>query len=145
MNKIGRSLMLATLSMAFALASEGATAGTVSYTGNWRVTVKLPPGFGNTGCITLADNGSFGAPHSGPASISGDLGGPGLTGIFQVINNLIAIEIQAPSFSGGLHSVVFVAPASNGIIGSGVYEDPGFEELGFFSGTSLTFGAKNSC
>jgi hypothetical protein len=35
--------------------------------------VSLPPQFAHTACLTLVDNGTVGAPHSGPASISGPL------------------------------------------------------------------------
>jgi hypothetical protein len=81
-----------------------------SYSGNWPVSVDLPPQFGHTACLTLVDNGSAGAPHSGSASIFGPLMGTTLPyGTFQVVNHLLVVTIQAQSDTG----LVFFAQTAN--------------------------------
>jgi hypothetical protein len=120
------------------------TARAQSYSGNWPVNVALPPHYAHTACITLVDNGSDGAPHSGPASISGPLVGGTLPyGTFQVINNLLVVTIQSSGDSGSNAGLLFIAPALNGDIGNGVYEDVyGGEDS--LSG-ALTFGKNGGC
>jgi hypothetical protein len=143
MTRIISSFMAAALSTAgIALAPNPGLAQ--SYSGNWPVNVDLPPHFGHTACITLIDNGTAGAPHSGSASISGPLVGSTLTyGTFQVINHLLVVTIQAESDSGSDAGLVFIAPASDGDIGKGVFENVyGGED--FLSG-ALTFGKNGGC
>jgi hypothetical protein len=120
-------------------ASGAAVAKNGSYTGSWPVKAELPPQFGNTGCLTLVDNGSDGSPHSGPVTGSGDLGG-GLTGTFQVVDNLLVVNLQSGSDTGEVVYISFIAPARNGKIGNGVFNEPGY-----LAAASLTFGKKGTC
>jgi hypothetical protein len=133
-------MLLALTASTFMLVSAGAAlAKSGSYTGSWPVTAKLPPQFGNTGCLALVDNGSAGSPHSGPVTASGDLGG-GLAGTFQVVDNLLVVNLQSGSDNGEVVYLSFIAPAHNGSIGNGVFNEPGY-----LAAASLTFGKKGSC
>jgi hypothetical protein len=119
------------------------TAGNVraqSYTGNWPATVTHSKGSNGTYCLSLTDNGSLGWPHSGDVTLVE--GRSTLYGTFQVIGGLITVTIESPGDyeDAGL---VFVAQASNGTIGKGVYDDVySGEEI---DSGELSFGAKNSC
>ncbi len=111
-----------------------------SYTGNWPGTVTDSRGSNGTYCITLTDNGSLGWPHSGQATMVENRST--LYGTFQVIGPLITITIESPGDYADA-GLVFVAQASNGTVGKGVYDDVySGEEID--SGV-LMFGAKNSC
>lgn len=121
------------------------SAGTVpSYTGNWPVTVSQSRWANGTYCLTLTDNGTFGWPHSGEASLSGaKVGGTLPYGTFQVINGLLVATIQSSGDSGQNAGIVFTGPGSNGTIHKGVYEEVyGGEELD--SGVAV-FGAVGGC
>lgn len=124
--------------MAFALTPGAARAQ--SYTGNWPATVTHSKGSNGTYCLSLTDNGSLGWPHSGQATTVE--GNSTLYGTFQVIGGLITVTIESQgSYQNA--GLVFVAQASNGTIGRGVYDDVyNGEEID--SGV-LAFGAKNSC
>lgn len=111
-----------------------------SYTGNWPVKVKLPPQFANTACLTLTDNGSAGSRHSGPVKSSGDMV-PDLSGTFQVVNDLLVVNLESGSDNGEVVYLSFIAPASDGgITGKGVFNDPGY-----FAVSSLPFGKNGGC
>lgn len=114
-----------------------------SYSGNWPVNVALPPHFAHTACLTLVDIGTGGA-HSGSASLSGPMAGGTLPyGTFQLINHLLIVTIQGGGDSGQNAGLVFVAPASAGEIGNGVFEEVyGGED--FLSG-ALTLGKNGGC
>jgi len=136
MNKRTILLMAITLA-AFALMSNAAMAQ--SYSGNWPLNVSLPPQFAHTACLSLVDTGTNGQ-HSGSASLSGPLAGnTTLTGTFQVTNHLLVATIQSGSDTGEVVYELFIAPAADGDLGKGVYEEPGF-----LSG-ALTFGTKGGC
>lgn len=136
MNKRTIIFMAITL-VAFALTSNAAMAQ--SYSGNFPVTVTLPPQFAHTACLSLVDTGTNGQ-HSGSASLSGPLAGATtLTGTFQVINHLLVATIQSGSDTGEVVYSLFIAPAADGDLGKGVYQEPGF-----LSGAT-TFGTKNGC
>ena len=110
-----------------------------SFTGNWPATVTHSQRSNGTDCISLTDNGSFGAPHSGPASMVSN--GNTVTGSFTVVDGLLTISFSYPSGEGDCCSYqVFTAHASKGQIGSGVYNFFGITDLGL-----LTFGKKDSC
>jgi len=132
-------LAIAIMTPMLIAASGTALAKSGLYTGSWPVTAKLPPQFGNTGCLTLVDNGSAGSPHSGPVTGSGDLGG-GLSGTFQVVDNLLVVNLQSGSDTGEVVYLSFIAPARNGNIGNGVFNEPGY-----LAAASLTFGKKGAC
>jgi hypothetical protein len=136
MNKRMIIFMAITL-VAFALMSNAAMAQ--SYSGNWPVNVKLPPQFAHTACLSLVDSGT-GGQHSGSASLSGPMvGSTTLTGTFQVINHLLVAAIESGSDTGEVVYMLFIAPAADGDLGKGVYEEPGF-----LSGAA-TFGTKGGC
>ena len=129
------------------LALAPSTATAQSYSGNWPIAEHIvypsgPPFSGNPKyCLTLTDNGNFGFPHSGLATLNGS-GLSNLTGIFQVVNNLLIATFYIPDDNGSIDGLVFVAPASKGNLGKG------FGELVSgavtVTGTSV-FGAKGDC
>ena len=116
--------------------------GAQSYSGNWPVTVTHSRGANGTGCLTLNDNGGFGWPHSGLASLT--FGGVKFTfGTFQLIDRDLVATIQSQGGSGQNEGLVFAASAANGTIGKGFYEGVyGGEEID--SGI-LVFGVKGGC
>jgi len=143
MLRITKPLIAAALPIvATALMPRAATATDtqVSYSGSYPVTAALPPEFGNTGCLTLVDNGSAGSQHSGPVTSTGDLGD--LSGEFQVVNNILVVNLQTGSDTGEVVFVQFIAPASDGTIGNGVYNHGGFSPTASYA---LTFGKKGGC
>lgn len=123
-----------------ALAVTPSAAVAQSYSGNWPATVSHSTGSNGTYCLTLTDNGSNHWPHSGQATTV--LNGNTAYGTFEVIGALITVTIQS---QGGYADagLVFVAQASNGTIGRGVYDDV-YSGEGIDSGL-VVFGAKNSC
>jgi hypothetical protein len=124
--------------VAFALTPGAARAQ--SYTGDWPATVTHSKGSNGTYCISLTDNGSNGWPHSGQATMVE--GTSTLYGTFQVIGALITVTIESEGDYADT-GLVFVAQASNGTIGKGVYDDVySGEEI---DSGELTFGAKNNC
>jgi len=131
----------AAMARGFGAGTAGASnaAMTKSFSGNWPMTVSDSRGANGTYCLTLTDNGSFGWPHSGPASIAN----VGDGGTFQVINHQLVVTIQSPGDSGQDEGLVFAASAGNGTIGSGFYDGVyGGEEVD--SGV-LVFGKKGGC
>jgi hypothetical protein len=124
--------------VAFALTPGSARAQ--SYTGDWPATVSHSKGSNGTYCLSLTDNGSNGWPHSGQVTMVE--GRSTLYGTFQVIGGLITVTVESPG-SYENTGLVFVAQASNGTIGKGVYDDVyNGEEI---DSGQLAFGAKNSC
>jgi hypothetical protein len=112
-----------------------------SYSGNWPLTVSQSQHSNGNYCLALTDNGSFGWPHSGEASVV--IGDTTYYGTFQLIDGLLMATIEEPSDSGQNAGAVFIAHASGGHIGKGVYDQVyGGEE--FDSGV-LMFGVKNRC
>lgn len=131
-----RSIALTFVVAVFALAS-GAMAQ--SYTGEWPAHVTQSQRSNGTYCITLTDNGSDGAAHSGPATLLSNDGSA--SGSFTVVNGIMTISFSYPSGEGDCCSYqVFTAKASNGAIGAGVYNYFGISDLGL-----LAFGKKNGC
>jgi hypothetical protein len=124
--------------VAFALTPGAAWAQ--SYSGKWPATVSHSRGSNGTYCLSLTDNGSLGWPHSGQATtVEGD---STLYGTFQVIGGLMTVTIESPG-SYADAGLVFVAQASNGTLGKGVYDDVySGEEI---DSGEVAFGAKNSC
>lgn len=112
-----------------------AIAGSVSYNGNWPVTVTHSQYYDGTYCLMLSGSTSGGAELSGPL---GDL-----YGNFQVLGkNLIAIvpEQNGGGFNWG---VEFVLRAANGTLAKGAFlvdEDGELESPG-----TATVGTKNGC
>lgn len=110
-----------------------------SYTGNWPATVSHSQRSNATYCISLTDNGSYGTPHSGPATLIGT-NNP-YPGYFTVVAGLITVTFTYPSGEGDCCDFqVFTAKASSGQIGNGVFNYLGLTDIGL-----LTFGKKDSC
>lgn len=136
MNKRMIIFMAVTLTV-LALTSNAAMAQ--SYTGNWPVNVSLPPHYAHTACLSLVDSGTKGQ-HSGSVLLSGSLvGATSLTGTFQVINHLLVASVQTGSDTGEVIFLLFIAPAADGDLSNGAFEEPGY-----LSGAT-TFGTKGGC
>jgi len=135
MNKRKIIFMAITLA-AFALMSNAAVAQ--SYSGSFPVNVVLPPHYAHTACLTLVDSGTNGQ-HSGSASLSGPMVTTTQTGTFQVINHLLVATFQTGSDTGEVVYSLFIAPAADGDLSNGAYEEPGY-----LSGAT-TFGTKGGC
>lgn len=121
------------------ISASAAAAQSGSYSGDWPVKVTLPPQFGNTACFTLTDDGTAGSRHSGPVTSSGDLTGD-LSGTFQVVRDLLVVNLESRSGTGEVVWVSFIAPAHDGQIGKGLYNNPGFSP-----DAPLKFGKKGGC
>ena len=135
--------------LGFALTSTAAKAQT--FTGNYPVLeTQVKAGVGGTikganqnFCLVLTDDGNFGRPHSGTATLEGFDGGSLTGGEFYVIGNNIFVNFVVGSSNGEASALVIFAPANagNGIIGTGI--------LGLAGGVPAsglaTFGVKNGC
>ena len=128
-----------------------ATAGTVSYTGNYQVSLThdvyltsqgyTGHGPNTTHCLALTDDGSVGWPNSGYAVLDNDLN---TSGQFAVIDHTIIIYVYTIGSGQEPASLTFSTTARDGIIG----QKGAFDEIQ--GGTSYdadkaTFGAKGSC
>jgi len=132
-----RIIFIAIALSAFALMSNAAIAQ--SYSGSFPVKVALPPHDANTACLTLVDTGKNGQ-HSGSAKLSGDMAGNTTqTGTFQVLNHLLVATFETGSDTGEVVYSLFIAPAADGDLSPGAYEEPGF-----VSGAA-SFGTKGGC
>ena len=123
--------------LAFALTPGAASAQ--SYSGNWPITISHSQSANGTYCVTLTDDGEFGWPHSGPASVNGF---GDIYGEFQLINGMLVVTIQVVGSGEELASVLFTARASGGHIGKGVYETA---QGAVTDSGALVFGAKGGC
>lgn len=126
---------------AAALTSPARAATTQGYSGSWPVTVSKSHHSNGTYCLTLDDGGSQGWRHSGSASLV--IGSSKFSyGTFQVINHTLVATIEAQGY-GQNAGLVFVASATHGNIGKGVFEDVyGGED---FDSGALSFGMKGGC
>ena len=146
---ISKLMATALAILAFALTSSAAKAQ--SFTGEYPVLetqVKAGVGGTITGanqnfCLVLTDDGSFGRPHSGTATLEGFNGGALTGGEFYVIGNNIFVNFVVGSSTGEASALVIFAPAnaSNGSIGTGILGLTG----GVPSSGLATFGVKNGC
>ncbi len=135
--------------LAFAIGPSAAKAQ--SFTGNYPVLeTQVKAGIGGTikganqnFCLVLTDDGSFGRPHSGTATLEGFDGGSLTGGEFYVIGNNILVNFVVGSPTGEASALVLVAPAnaSKGTIGTGILGLTG----GVPSTGLATVGAKNGC
>jgi hypothetical protein len=131
-----RSIAMTFVVAAFALTSA---AMAQSYTGDWPATVTHSQRSNRAYCISLTDDGSYGAPHSGEATLIPN--NSPYPGYFTVVNGLITVTFTFPSGEGDCCDFeVFTARASNGKIGNGVFNYLGLTDIGL-----LTFGKKDSC
>ncbi|HLY02155.1 MAG TPA: hypothetical protein VKR56_06610 [Candidatus Cybelea sp.] len=107
-----------------------------SYSGAWPVTITGSQ-FGNgTGCLTLTQNAS-----GGSASLVFD-NQKYPYGSFVVVNGILVANITEPLY-GQNGALMFIAHASHGHIGKGVYEN--IEGGSNFDFGALSFGMKNGC
>src|SRR4029077_8181981 len=135
--------------LAFALTSTAAKAQ--SFTGNYPVLETQVKGgvAGNIKganqnfCLALTDDGSFGRPHSGTATLEGFDGGSLTGGEFYVIGHNILVNFVVGSSTGEASALVLFAPAnaSTGTIGAGILGLTG----GVPSTGLATVGAKGGC
>jgi hypothetical protein len=135
--------------LAFAISPRAANAQ--SFTGNYPVLeTQVKAGIAGTiegtnqnYCLVLTDDGSFGRPHSGTATLEGFDGGSLTGGEFYVIGNNVLVNFVVGSDTGEASALVLFAPAnvSNGRIGTGI-----LGLTGAVPSTGLaTVGAKNGC
>lgn len=133
--------------LAFALTPSAASAQ--SFTGNYPVSLTQTK-CGLTGnikcgnqsyCLKLTDDGNFGRPHSGLATLESFVSSP-FSGTFQVVGNTIVAAFGTESGTGEGGGFVLVAPAnaSTGVIGTGIYDLVPNE-----ASALATFGVKNGC
>jgi hypothetical protein len=135
--------------LAFAIAPSVAKAQ--SFTGNYPVLeTQVKAGVGGTikganqnFCLVLTDDGSFGRPHSGTATLEGFDGGSLTGGEFYVIGNNIFVNFVVGSSTGEAAGLVIFAPAtaSTWKIGTGILGLTG----GVPSTGLATVGVKNGC
>jgi hypothetical protein len=63
------------------------------------------------------------------------------SGTFQVVNGLLAVNLQSGSDNGDVVWLSFIAPTRDGrIVGKEVFNDPGY-----FPVEPLAFGTKDGC
>jgi hypothetical protein len=130
-NKIRTWLAVAIPVLAFTLAPSAAKAQ--SYTGHFPVAVTENKGgiagtilLGDVSfCLELVDNGDYGRPHSGTATLGDYEGGTLTGGEFYVLGNMIFVNFSVGSDNGESVGLVLFAPASNGKIGTGIFGDTG--------------------
>ena len=146
---ISKLMATALAILGFALTSSAAKAQ--SFTGKYPVLeTQVKAGVGGTikganqnFCLVLTDDGSFGRPHSGTATLEGFDGGSLTGGEFYVIGNNIFVNFVVGSSTGEAAGLVIFAPAnaSNEAIGTGILGLTG----GVPSSGLATFGVKNRC
>lgn len=108
---------------------------TRGYGGAWPVTISRSQRDNGTGCLTLEGTGS------GSASlVFGSQKYP--FGSFIVINGIFVANVVEPLY-GQNGALMFIAHASRGTFGAGVFED--IRGGSNFDVGSLAFGTKNGC
>jgi hypothetical protein len=135
--------------LAFVIGPSAAKAQ--SFTGNYPVLeTQVRAGIGGTirganqnFCLVLTDDGNFGRPHSGTATLGGFNGGSLTGGEFYVIGKNIFVNFVVGSTTGEAAGLVLFAPAnaSTGTIGTGILALTG----GVPSTGLATVGPKNGC
>ena len=135
--------------LAFAIGPSAAKAA--SFTGNYPV-LETQGKAGLTGnitggnqsyCLVLTDDGAFGRPHSGTATLE-SFNAPSITGgEFYVIGNNIFVNFTVGSSNGEASGLALFAPVNitKGTIGTGILALTG----GVPSSGLATVGAKNGC
>jgi hypothetical protein len=108
-----------------------------SYTGSWPVTVTHSQRSNGTYCLTLTENGRNGGSAS---LVAGSQKYP--YGSFLVLHRILMATISEP-LNGQNGALTFVASASHGHIGQGIFED--IRGGSNFDAGDLTFGMKNGC
>ncbi len=130
-----RPILIVAVATLATVASAGAAMAR-GYSGSWPVTITHSQFDNGTDCLTLN-----GAGNGGSASlVAGGTKYP--YGSFLVLNGILVVNITEPLY-GQNGSLFFIAPASRGRIGRGVFEDDrGGSD---FDVGDLAFGTKNGC
>jgi hypothetical protein len=150
-SKIRTLIAMAVPVLALALAPSAALAqsSTGSFTGNYPVAVTQGKG-GIAGtiplsnvnfCLELTDDGGYGRPHSGTATLGDYEGGTLTGGEFYVLGNMIFVNFAVGSDTGESVGLVLFAPVINGKIGTGIFGDTG----GVPSSGMAKVSAKGGC
>ena len=130
-----KKLLTLAATLAFIIPASAAMAG--SYSGKWQMTVTQSQRYNGKHCLTLSDDGSFGFPHSGLATLDNLP-----YGTFEVIGRFIVITID----DGGTYQnagSVYVAATRNFTLGTGAFsEDYNGESV---DAGQIVFGANGSC
>ncbi len=116
-----RDLERVLIGIVAALVMVAPAAASQGYSGSYQVTVTRSQHSNGNYCLTLTDNGQYGAKHSGSATlvISGH---KYPYGTFQVLNHTLVATIQAQGY-GQNAGLVFIGHATLGNVGDGVFED----------------------
>ncbi len=130
-SRIRTLIAMAAPFLAFALTPSAAKAQ--SYTGNYPVAVtEVKAGIAGTiiggninFCLELTDDGDFGRPHSGTATLGDYEGGKLTGGEFYVLGNMMFVNFAVGSDNGESVGLVLFAPVVNGKIGTGIFGDTG--------------------
>lgn len=138
-------IVVATMAMTFSAGAVTAHAiaplltigDRVTYSGGWPVTISHAARGDGTYCLTLKET----ARNSGSASLTGN-GTNQPFGTFLIINHILVATIQQPGGSQNA-GLVFIAPANDGNIGNGVFEQV-YGGENFDSG-HLEFGTRGGC
>jgi hypothetical protein len=141
MTRISSPFMMAVLLVAACLLTSG-KAIAQSYSGNWPLTVFHSQHADGKYCLTLTDDGEYGWPHSGPATLVSRKVGGTISGSFQLIDNLLMVTFGEGTGTGELASLLLIAPAGAGDVSQGAYEMAYGPEID--SGV-LVFGTKDGC
>jgi hypothetical protein len=132
-----RSIAIAFVVAAFAFLTSAAMAQ--SYTGDFPATVTHSQRSNGTYCISLTDDGSYGARHSGEAKLIPN--NSPYPNYFTVVDGIITVAITYVSGAGDCCAYeVFTARANVGQIGNGVFNYFGITDIGL-----LSFGKKGGC
>jgi hypothetical protein len=133
--RYSRSILIVAVA-GMAMAASAGAASARGYSGNWPVTISHSQFDNGTDCLTLT-----GAGNGGQASlVAGGTKYP--YGSFLVLNGILVVNISEPLY-GQNGALMFIAPASRGRIGVGVFED--IRGGSNFDAGDLVFGAKNGC
>jgi hypothetical protein len=125
--------MLPVLVGAFLISANAALAAGSGYAGNWPVTVTHSQRSNGTYCLKLTGYGG--------ASLTGGFGNP-TDGEFQIIAHTLVATIDVPGGDGEIDYLVFVARATSGSIGEGIfdYANAAENDVG-----KIAFGAEGGC
>jgi hypothetical protein len=127
---------------AVSFAASASIAVASGFTGRWPVTVSGARAGNGDYCVTLTDDGSYGWPHSGAASINTGLNGATQTGIFQLIGHTVVISIDNPGLTENA-GTVYATRADKGALTDGAFSEMyGGESV---NSGAITFGVKGHC
>lgn len=133
---------LLALALPLVLAAGAAMAGG-SFSGKYPLTVTHAKYGNGAYCLTLNDDGGFGWPHSGEASLVTPSGSTVPYGTFQLIGSTLVTTMEEQGGEGQNAGAVFSASTKNGKPGNGFYDQ-------VYGGQALdtgkvAFSAKGGC